>query len=160
MALVGVGIMLFCSVLLCRAVVSYYDRVLSFYEEVLRLLYLLRRKIGSCALTLDQILDAGEGFDHLDRCGFLSAARERGLLIAFFECEKQFVIEDGDKELLRRYFSDFGSDMMSAELENLSLLIDEFEKKSKQIREEIPKKKKVSSAMIVCTTLMLVIMII
>ena len=156
----GTVLLLFGAAALCWNVFLKYDRTLQSYTELLRLLYTLRQKISTSALSLEKILDTDEGFDLLISTGFLSCAREKGLDVAFKESEKQFFMDREDKDMLRRYFSGFGGSMMSAELENLSMVIESLEKKHRQKKNETPSKKKVASTVIVCCALMLIILII
>ncbi len=145
---------------MCKITFSYYDRVCSYYRELLKLLYSLRQKIGTSSLSLSQILDSEEGYIVLDENSFLSIARENGIAEAYSRCEKHFPVEKEDKLILRRYFSQFGFEMLSAELENLNIVIESFEKKFDKIKSDNPSKKRISSTMIVCCTLMLIILIV
>lgn len=156
----GTVLLLLGAAALCRNIFLRYDRTLQSYGELLRLLYVLRQKISTSALSPDKILDSDEGFDLLVSSGFISCAREKGLHIAFEETEKMFFMDKEDKDMLHKYFSGFGGYMISAELENLSMVIESLEKKNGQIKSETPSKKKVASTVIVCCALMLIILII
>ena len=156
----GTVLLLVGAVCLCKNVFFKYDRMLQSYGELLRLLYNLRQKISTSALSPDKILDSDEGFDLLVASGFIACARERGLCVAFEKTEKLLLMEGEDKDMLHKYFSGFGGYMLNAELENLSMVIDSLEKKHMQIKSDIPSKKKVASTVIVCCTLMVIILII
>ncbi len=158
--IIGTSLVFLGTTALCRGVFSYYDRKTQSYGEFLRLLYILRQKIGTSAMSPVRILEEEEGLELLDSLGYIEKARQYGLYHAFADTEKCFCMDKEDKMLLKKYFSGFGSDMMSSELENLSLVIDTFERKHGQVRTEMPAKKKIASVMIVCCAMMLIIMII
>ena len=145
---------------LCKSVFIKYDRTVQCYREFLRLLYSLRQKISSSALSVEQILESDDGYEVLVSSGFISTARKKGLSAGFSESEKMFCMDREDVDMLRKYFVGFGTDMLVAEIENLSMVIEQIEKKYDLIKDDIPSKKKIASTVIVCGALMLIILII
>ena len=158
--LIGIAVLLSGAFLLCKITNDYYDHVCLYYAEFLKLLYTLRQKIRMSSLSPSQILDLEDGFVILKKCSFLSVARERGLSVAYSNCESEIQMEKEDKKLLKNYFNQFGSDLLPAEVENIGMVIEALEKKYSRILDENPSKKRISSTMILCCTLMLIIMII
>ena len=160
LSVVGASLLLSGAFILCRMTFRYYDRVCSCYADLLKLMYVLRQKIGTSSLSVSQILETEEGYSVLGETQFLIIAKDEGIARAFNKCEKDMPIDKEDKQILKRYFAKFGSEMISAELENLNMAIESLEAKYEKIKAENPPKKKIGSTMIVCFALMVIILII
>ena len=148
------------ALILCKVSFGYYDRLSACYGDFLRLLCSIRQKIGTSSLSISQILDADEGYTVLGNTQFFAVAKKKGLCEAFMQCENNLPVREDDKRMLERYFSQFGSDMLAAELENLNDVIERLDNKRKQIEAEAPSKKRITSTMIVCGFLMIIILIV
>ena len=158
--IVGICMLLFCALYLCRMSGDYFERVEGEYREILSLLYTIKQKISTSGQRLSVILSNADGYILLNEYSFLGDARSFGLYSSFEKNKHKFIMKKDDKIILSDYFRDAGKGMLRSELENVEICIKELEKSHEKIKAESPSKKKVHNTLIICTALLCIILIV
>lgn len=160
-SLIGVCLLLFASVFSCIYSHSYLDKKDETYRELLSFLYTSKQKLSSSSAMLNSILTyTEEELIILEGVGFFKLAKESGLFSAFSSVAGKLLIENKDKKRLSDFFFDFGTNMLEAEIENITRCIADIESSYARVKNNIPDQKKVSSTVIICVTLLAIILII
>ncbi len=157
--IIGILLLFSSAFVLCRMAYLFYDRKLCFYNEFIVLLYFLRQKMSSSSVGISRILEEISGTQTLREIGLIENAITHGLYISYCQNEDKIVIDDEDKDMLRGFFSELGSNMLSAEIENITRCVSRLEQKYEQVRRDTPSKKKVSGTVIICSALLAIILI-
>lgn len=137
-----------------------YDKTEYSYRDILTLLYVMKDKISAHSMPLSSILNVSIQLPYLSEIDFVETARESGFVYALENNRNKLMIDEQDYEMLYNFFLSLGCSTRSYVLENLSCTIKELEKKYEQTKALTIQKKKVSSTVIVCSFLILIIFLI
>ena len=159
-SLIGCVSLIAAAVILCIYSNLYYEKKSETYREIISFLYMAKQKMSCSSVMISTILDTACEYQILDSCGFFLLAKDHGVERAFYMTSGKLPLEANDKKRIGEFFGGFGESMLSAEIENISLCIDDLEQSYASLRSKLPDKKKVSSTMIICVTLLLIILIV
>lgn len=156
----GIGMICAVSIVVLFSYRARYDRMLGEYDDLINLLSFIRDKILNCSMKLSVILSQNIELKYLSKLKFIDIARRKNLFGAYCEIEDKLSIDSSDKELLRGYFLNIGSDLYQIEMNRLTAVIDKLSNKREYLHTQCPEKKKVGSTLIVCSALLIIIFII
>ena len=158
--IIGVLLISFASFVLVRSFHCRYDKTLDEYEDLLLLLRYIRDKIANSSMHISNILSQNIELRSMSGTSFLKEARKDGLFKAFLKNEQKFNIDETIKIQLRDYFRVIGSDLLVVEIDKLTRVLEAIEGKYKIMCDESAVKKKISSTVIICSALLIIIFII
>lgn len=157
--LIGMLFLCMTAFFLCRAIRQLEEKRIRQTEGFLLLLRHLRAMISCYRAPVREIYD-GVSSPALEECGFLAVLAERGDFGAAIDsCRDRLLLRDEEIRLLSSFGRELGGSYREEEVESCSYYIGELERAYAALREEHPKRVRLSRSLVITGTLMLVILL-
>ncbi len=158
MIYLGIAFTAFAVLLAVSEYGKYMNKRLSECEGFLLFIKHIRCEMA-CYMKPPCELVSGFECEALSHIGFIPFLAEgAGLCEAFEKCEGRLSLGEGEKEIVKALFSELGSGYLEESIKKTDSAIERLEGPYQKLKEECPKKKRLTAALSACGILGLIIL--